>query len=116
MFLPTTWRGEAKHIVGRREYAYKQAVAPAQTTRTAARGNRNAGPLWEGEVQRAPGLTINRIVVSGRTRAHTPNDISLYARWLFLRTNFFELRHGEVRLRSPKLQSRWPKAACKEVR
>src|SRR5215217_6889413 len=81
MFLPTTWRGEAKHIVGRREYAYKQAVAPAQTTRTAARGNRKAGPLWEGEIQKEPGLTIDRIVVSGRTRAHTPDGVSLYARW-----------------------------------
>jgi hypothetical protein len=40
------------------------------------RGKRKAGPLWEGEIQRAPGLTINRIVLSGRTRAHTPFGVS----------------------------------------
>jgi hypothetical protein len=84
-FLPTTWRGEAKHIVGRREYAHKQAVAPHQTPSTAARGNRKAGLLWEGEIQRAPGLTIHQIVVPRRIGANTPNGVSLYARWLFSR-------------------------------
>jgi hypothetical protein len=32
-------------------------------------------------IQSAPGLTIDRIVVSEREEAHTPNGISLYARW-----------------------------------
>jgi hypothetical protein len=35
----------------------------AQSTRTADGGKRKAGPLWEGKVQKAPGLTIDRIVV-----------------------------------------------------
>jgi len=31
------------------------------------RGKRKAGPLWEGKIQRAPGLTISLIVVPRRT-------------------------------------------------
>ena len=41
--------------------------------RTVGRGNRKAGPLWEGEGQEAPGSTIDRIVVSMTVQAHTPN-------------------------------------------
>jgi hypothetical protein len=40
--------------------------------------------LWRGEIQKAPGLTIDQIVVSKRTQGCTPNGISLYARWLLL--------------------------------
>jgi hypothetical protein len=43
------------------------------------------GRSGEGESQRASGLTINLIVVQGLARAHTPNGVSLYARWLLLR-------------------------------
>ena len=46
--------------------------------------------LWRGEVQRAPGLTIDQIIVPRRIQAHTPNGVSLYAGWLYLRTNFAE--------------------------
>jgi hypothetical protein len=42
------------------------------------------GRSWEGEIQRAPGLTIDHIVVPRRTQACTPDGISLYAIWLFL--------------------------------
>src|SRR5918994_5910884 len=41
--------------------------------------------LWRGEIQKAPSLTINQIVVPRQTGAHTPNGVSLYARWLLLR-------------------------------
>src|SRR5215212_2355543 len=41
--------------------------------RTARAGNRKAGPLWEGEIQRAPGLTIRQIVLTRRVGAHTQN-------------------------------------------
>jgi hypothetical protein len=46
------------------------------------------GRSLEGEIQRTPGLIIDLIVVPRRTQACRPNGLSLYARWLFLRTNF----------------------------
>jgi hypothetical protein len=49
------------------------------------RQEKSRAPLGGGKIQRAPDLTINWIVVSGRTRAHTPNGIYLYARWLLSR-------------------------------
>jgi hypothetical protein len=52
---------------------------------------RKAGLLFGGgDVQRAPGLTIDQIVVPRRIQAHTPNDVSLYAEWLLLRAKFAE--------------------------
>jgi hypothetical protein len=42
-------------------------------------------------------LNNELIVVSGWTRAHMPNELSLYARWLLLRANFRESPKGEVR-------------------
>ena len=51
---------------------------------------RKAGLSLEGEIQRAPGLTIDQILVPGRTQANTPNGVSLYAGWLLLRANFAE--------------------------
>jgi hypothetical protein len=48
--------------------------ALSRRPRTAARGNRKAGLLWEGEIQRAPGLAIVQIVVPRRPRAHTANE------------------------------------------
>ena len=44
----------------------------------------------EGEIQRAPGLTVDQIVVLRRIQAHTPNGVSLYAGWLLLRVRFAE--------------------------
>ena len=46
------------------------------------------GRSLEGEIQRTPGLIIDLIVVPRRTQACRLNGLSLYARWLFLRTNF----------------------------
>jgi hypothetical protein len=43
------------------------------------------GALWRGEIQRAPGLTIDQIVVTRHTGAHTPNGVSLYAGLLLSR-------------------------------
>jgi hypothetical protein len=51
---------------------------------------RKAGLSLEGKIQRAPGLTIDQIVVPRRTQADTPNGVSLYAGWLLLRANFAE--------------------------
>jgi uncharacterized membrane protein YfcA len=39
--------------------------------------------LFGGGDSKAPGLTIDQIVVPRQTGAHTPNGVSLYARWLF---------------------------------
>jgi hypothetical protein len=49
------------------------------------RQEKSRAALGGGKIQKAPGLTINRIVVSGRTRAHTPDGVSSYARWLLSR-------------------------------
>ena len=43
------------------------------------------GRSWRGKIQSAPGLTSDLIVVSRRVRAHTPNGVTLYARWLLSR-------------------------------
>jgi hypothetical protein len=51
------------------------------------------GRPGRGKIQRAPGLTIDQIVVSGRIRAHTPDGVSLYARWPLLRV--FEVGQSE---------------------
>ena len=50
-----------------RESSRGKGITPIQTARTVGGGSRKAGLLLEGEFQRAPALTIHRIVVSGRT-------------------------------------------------
>jgi hypothetical protein len=61
-------------------------------------GKRKAGPIsGEGESQRRPGLTIDRIVVPEQGRAYTPNGISLYAGWLLLTANFGEFTFHALR-------------------
>jgi hypothetical protein len=56
------------------------------------------GRSGRGKVQRVPGLTINQIVVSTRPRAHTPNGLSLYARWPLSRV----LQRSKVQARSKR--------------
>jgi hypothetical protein len=65
----------------------KFSIAPAQD-----RGahKRNARLLFGGEIQRAPGLPIDQIIVTRTSQAYTQNGVSLYARWLLVRANFGE--------------------------
>jgi hypothetical protein len=56
------------------------SVAPCAQNRW-QRQEKSRAALGGEEVQRAPGLMIHRIVVSGRIRAHTPFGVSLYTRW-----------------------------------
>src|SRR5215211_969230 len=53
--------------------------------RTGAQTREKPGALWRGEIQRAPSLTIDQIIVPRHTGAHTPNGVSLYAGWLLSR-------------------------------
>src|SRR5215208_134525 len=64
--------------------------------------NRKARLLFGGGDQRAPGLTIDQIVVSRGTQAYTPHSVSLYAGWLLLRANF-PLRLASRRLAATRL-------------
>jgi hypothetical protein len=69
---------------GRR--AVLKPIAPVQTDHVCwRRQQKSRAALGGGKIQRAPGLTIDQIVVPRRTRAYTPNGVSLYARWLLLR-------------------------------
>jgi hypothetical protein len=43
------------------------------------------GCSLEGEIQKAPSLTIDQIVVLRQTGVHTPNGVSLYVGWLLSR-------------------------------
>src|ERR671911_2706719 len=47
--------------------------APSRRPRTSGTGKRKAGLLWEGKIQRAPGLTIVQIVISRDVKTHTQN-------------------------------------------
>jgi hypothetical protein len=50
-----------------------------------AQTSEKPGAHWRGEIQRAPGLTIDQIIVRRQTGARTPNGVSLYAGWLLSR-------------------------------
>jgi hypothetical protein len=81
-----------------------QHTIPPKTAQDRQRGgNRKAGSLLGGESQRAPGLTINQIVLSGRTRAHTQFGVSLYARWPLSRV----FGVGQSEGRSPVTWAGW---------
>src|SRR5215208_3438402 len=54
------------------------------------RQEKSRAALGRGKVQRAPGLTIGRIVVPGRGGEYIPHGISLYAMWLLLEPIFGE--------------------------
>jgi hypothetical protein len=64
-------------------------------------------------IQRAPGLTIDPIVVPRRAGAHTPNGISLYARWLLSRMFGVAQSEGSEPSRVRKLRP-YERSRCAE--